>query len=170
MRVSVIDDGCGIDPDTLTHVWEPFFTTKPPGEGSGLGLATVYGIARQAGGGVAINSTVGRGTRIDVYIPATDRRPDDHEAHREPEASVAGARILLVEDEASVRDVVRRILERAGYSERFLRRGCAPAPGPVLTKPFQDQALLRQVASLIGAHRGRNGNGNSNSNSHADEY
>ena len=49
VRVSVADDGCGIDPDTLAHVWEPFFTTKPPGEGSGLGLATVYGIARQSG-------------------------------------------------------------------------------------------------------------------------
>jgi signal transduction histidine kinase len=113
VRVSVIDDGCGIDADTLTHVWEPFFTTKPPGEG-GLGLATVYGIARQAGGGVAIKSTIGRGTRVDVYIPATDRVPDRREARPEPEPSIAGARILLVEDEASVRDVMRRILERAG--------------------------------------------------------
>ena len=116
VRVSVVDDGCGIDADTLPHVWEPFFTTHPPGEGSGLGLATVYGIARQAGGGVAISSTPGGGTQVDVYMPATECPLTERDAPSSPQnLSRLGARILLVEDQPSVRDVVRRILERAGY-------------------------------------------------------
>ncbi len=217
LRVAVVDDGCGIDRDTLAHVCEPFFTTKPPGEGSGLGLATVYGIARQAGGAVAINSAVGEGTRVDVYLPVSNSAlPVSRNGRPHPIDTVSGGRILLVEDEPAVRDVVRRILERAGYetvvagrgeqalelleddvafdllltdvimpgmwgdelasraidlvphlptlfmsgySERFLRRGRATAPGPVLTKPFRDDVLLRQVAELVSAHRSSTTNG-----------
>ena len=210
VRVSVADDGCGIDPDTLAHVWETFFTTKAPGDGSGLGLATVYGIAREAGGAVAISSKLGRGTQVDVYMPASERRsPARGKLQAIPESSVSGAGILLVENEPAMRDAVRRILQRAGYtvlladnsdqalevlrapgcscellltgvimpgmwgdelatrarrlvpelpilfmsghSERSMRRGRAPAPGPVLTKPFGEQQLLRQVANLIDA-------------------
>jgi signal transduction histidine kinase/FixJ family two-component response regulator len=210
VRISVADDGCGIDVDTVTHVWEPFFTSKAPGDGTGLGLATVYGIARQAGGGVAISSTLGRGTRVDIYMPATEQSsPVRRELHTSPAQSCSGASVLLVADEPAVRDVVMRMLERAGYvvlvadrgdralrllaacerscdllltdvimpgmwgdelakrawrlvpdlptlfmsghSERFLRRGGALAPGPVLTKPFSEEVLLLQVATLIGA-------------------
>ena len=70
VRLSVTDDGCGIDEDTLSRVWEPFFTTKPPNEGSGLGLATVHGIVQQAGGATRISSELGRGTTVSAFLPA----------------------------------------------------------------------------------------------------
>jgi len=72
VRISVADDGCGIDPDTLSHVWEPLFTTKPADQGTGLGLNTVRGIARHASGAATISSTVGVGTHVDVYLPIAD--------------------------------------------------------------------------------------------------
>ncbi len=116
MRVSVADDGCGIDPGTLAHVWEPFFTTKPPGDGSGLGLATVYGIARQAGGSVTISSAPGSGTQVDVYLPASeDRPPTPGQLQPVPGPSTRSAGILLVESESALRDSVSGILTRAGY-------------------------------------------------------
>jgi signal transduction histidine kinase len=80
MALSVSDNGTGMPPDVLEHVFEPFFTTKPAGKGSGLGLATIYGFARQCGGSVAIESTPGRGTRVTLYLPRTTRAEPDGES------------------------------------------------------------------------------------------
>lgn len=112
----VEDTGTGIDAAVLPHLFEPFFTTKGPGKGTGLGLATVYGIVKQSGGFVYVDSTPGQGSRFSVYHPR-------HEGSADPEppttalASPRGKeRILLVEDDAAVRPAVRRLLERQGYT------------------------------------------------------
>jgi signal transduction histidine kinase/CheY-like chemotaxis protein len=118
--LSVRDTGVGIAPELLPRVFEPFFTTKPPGQGTGLGLATAYGIVQQHGGVVRVASELGHGTTVEVWLPieavelpASDR-PVDLLDHDSGEHRVAG-QILLVEDEASVRRLLERVLTRAGY-------------------------------------------------------
>ena len=114
--MSVTDAGHGISAETQEHIFEPFFTTKPAGAGTGLGLATTYGIVERAGGWVEVTSEVGVGTRFDVYLPVTAQQPDQQLAVGD--ASVVPARtssILVVEDEAPVREVVERILRRQGH-------------------------------------------------------
>jgi len=120
VRVVVRDDGCGMDRDTLARVFEPFFTTKPVGEGTGLGLATVYGIVRQNDGFIDVVSAPGAGSSFSVYLP---RHLDGADAARRsvaPSALPAPARrgretILLVEDEESVLRVTKKMLELSGY-------------------------------------------------------
>jgi two-component system, cell cycle sensor histidine kinase and response regulator CckA len=116
VALTVRDTGCGIPPDVLSHVFEPFFTTKPVGKGTGLGLATVYGIVRQSGGQITIDSAPQQGTTVTVYLQSVDDAP----AVRPDVAtlrSIGGAEtILLVEDEEGVRHLMRRTLERAGYA------------------------------------------------------
>ena len=119
--MSVSDTGVGMDADTQARAFEPFFTTKEPGKGTGLGLATVYGIAQQSGGTVAISSTVGAGTSITLSFPPTRASTDEVDAvaggdAEPPRDARAGDTILLVEDEAAVRSVARRILVRSGYT------------------------------------------------------
>jgi PAS domain S-box-containing protein len=115
-RLRVGDTGTGMPPEVLAHAFEPFFTTKPKGEGTGLGLATVYGIVAQAGGNVHIYSEPGLGTTITALIPATEQAP------AEVEQPAGGGRrtghgetVLVVEDEEAMREVTRRILDRNGY-------------------------------------------------------
>ena len=114
--LTVSDTGVGIDDDVRTHLFEPFFTTKRRGQGTGLGLASVYGIVKQAGGHVVVESETGRGSSFYVYLPVTDERPiADPQALVSPPTG-GGERIMLVEDEAPVRRLVSRILEGAGYN------------------------------------------------------
>jgi PAS domain S-box-containing protein len=115
LRVS--DTGCGMAPDVRARAFEPFFTTKAKGEGGGLGLATVYGIVTQAGGGVVVRSEPGLGTTICVELPATedDLGPAQEVLPGKPTASL-GETILLVEDEDMVREPTMRILARNGYT------------------------------------------------------
>jgi PAS domain S-box-containing protein len=114
--LTVSDTGLGMNEDVKAHVFEPFFTTKSRGLGTGLGLASVYGIVQQAGGHVTIESESGKGTTFFVYLPATDEDPIGETAIDEPAHSQgAGEKIFLVEDEEPVRRLVTRILEGAGY-------------------------------------------------------
>jgi two-component system cell cycle sensor histidine kinase/response regulator CckA len=113
--VAVRDTGSGMDAETLGHLFEPFFTTKEKGKGTGLGLATVFGIVKQSGGYVDVASAPGAGTTIRVYLPRTDA-PRKISGIRPPVFSLSGSEtVLLVEDEAAVRNLVRAVLERKGY-------------------------------------------------------
>jgi PAS domain S-box-containing protein len=116
VRLAVSDSGVGMDAEVRSRVFEPFFTTKPPGQGTGLGLTTVYGIVKEAGGSVRIYSEIGLGTTVKVYLPATAETPVQAVTELPPPSPQArGETVLLVEDEDGVRRLARRILERAGY-------------------------------------------------------
>ena len=116
VRIGVSDEGVGMDPETVRHIFEPFFTTKEIGKGTGLGLATVFGIVQQSGGAIRVTSIPEKGTRFDVYIPRVEAETVTAEtgAAEEPEQHGSG-RILLVEDEAAVRGLLAGELRRVGY-------------------------------------------------------
>lgn len=115
VAVTVRDDGCGIAPELLEKVFDPFFTTKPVGQGTGLGLSTIYGFARQSGGHVSIHSAPGVGTEVTLMLPASDEQ-EACEAHRpQVDQQGAGEYVLVVEDMASVRLSVAEVLTDAGY-------------------------------------------------------
>ena len=120
--ISVADSGCGMPPEVRARAFEPFFTTKEVGSGTGLGLATVYGIVRQAGGFVGIESEEGRGTRIQVVLPLSDEVPEvpaslegDLGDIPSPRTSSAGQSVLVVEDEVRLRRLVVEALGHEGY-------------------------------------------------------
>ncbi len=116
--LSVTDNGLGMDAATLEHIFEPFFTTKEPGRGTGLGLATVYGVVKQHGGFLHVYSEPGRGTTFRIYLPVCEGAPGK-EASKEQAGSVpvrGGAETILVaEDHEGVRDMARQTLEGLGY-------------------------------------------------------
>ncbi|MFO7975052.1 MAG: PAS domain S-box protein, partial [Candidatus Hydrogenedentota bacterium] len=114
--ISVSDTGAGISPSVLEHVFDPFFTTKAPGEGTGLGLATVYGIVKQHGGHIWAESTPGEGSCFQVYLPAVDKAPEQLEEPKASENNACGTEtILVVEDEDMVRNLTSSVLQRHGY-------------------------------------------------------
>jgi signal transduction histidine kinase/ActR/RegA family two-component response regulator len=120
VRVSVSDSGCGMPRDVLERAFEPFFTTKPVGKGTGLGLSQIFGFAHQSGGEVGIESTVGEGTTVSIYLPRTDAAATPVRIHptasrAEPDLHVPGARILVVEDDARVRSATVSALEDLDY-------------------------------------------------------
>ena len=115
VMLAVSDTGTGMDRETRAHVFEPFFTTKQPGKGTGLGLATIYGIVRQAGGHIWLYSEPGQGTTFKLYLPRVDA-PASDEARPEPGSAVSRGQVLVVEDEPAVRDMTIQVLRRAGWT------------------------------------------------------
>jgi two-component system, cell cycle sensor histidine kinase and response regulator CckA len=116
VRLMVRDTGVGMDAATASHLFEPFFTTKEPGKGTGLGLATVYGIVTQSGGHLEVDSTPGRGTTFNIYLPRFEEAIEAVEPAAAPTKWRQGLEtVLLVEDEARVQGVAREILRSTGY-------------------------------------------------------
>ncbi len=114
--IRVSDTGEGMEPEQIDHAFDPFYTTKAPGAGSGLGLATVHSIAEQCGGGVYIESAVGEGTSVSVLIPLSDARPVPEPQRSPTSATLDGDEtILLVEDEDGIRSLIRNFLQQRGY-------------------------------------------------------
>jgi two-component system cell cycle sensor histidine kinase/response regulator CckA len=127
--VKVIDQGTGIPPERLPKIFDPFYTTKKPGEGTGLGLSTVYGIVKQTGGYIFVDSEVGVGTTFTLWFPAHDRPPEPEPAPPPPREAAprerSPGRILLVEDEAPVRAFAARALRMRGHE--VLEADCGEA-------------------------------------------
>jgi len=116
VRIRVEDDGTGMDPETARHIFEPFFTTKEEGKGTGLGLATVFGIVRQSRGAIRVRSRLGQGTTIEVFLPQVPGEEIGQAVVDEAAGDETGSgTILLVEDEDAVRGLLRSELERVGY-------------------------------------------------------
>ncbi len=161
-RLTVSDTGVGMSPEARAHLFEPFFTTKPPGEGTGLGLATVYGIVTQAGGHLSVHSQSGRGTSFEIYLPRTE----EAEPGREPAAAAGEARgdetVLVVEDAPAVRELAVRALAEAGYQVLQAHHGrealavAARAAGPVhllLTDVVMPDMSGPELAEALGRAR-----------------
>ncbi len=138
VRIRVEDTGCGMPPETLSRAFDPFFTTKEQGKGTGLGLATVHGIATKAGGHVRAQSQVGAGTRFDVHLPWSGKQPLEHSAGAEHKPMSGGTETVLVaEDEPQIRGLIVQTLRAAGYHVLEAKDGdealrvCAEHPGQV---------------------------------------
>jgi CheY-like chemotaxis protein len=164
--LAVSDTGIGMHETIRRQIFEPFFTTKAAGKGTGLGLATVYGIAKQSGGFVSIVSTVGVGTTVTSYFPRAHEALQPVSERVRPQAELHGAETVLVaEDQAAVRDLMVRVLEGLGYAVLAARDGSDAIkieeghPGPIdlllsdvimpgLNGPDLAQRLLRRRPSM----------------------
>jgi len=126
VRLAVTDTGTGMTSEVQARLFEPFFTTKPAGKGTGLGLATVYGIVRQSGGFLTVESEIGRGTEFAVYLPKHDDAPEEPKSVLRPKLKSGGSEtILVVEDNEAVRRLTTTILSRRGYRVETAEDGAA---------------------------------------------
>jgi len=163
VALTVSDTGCGMNDEVLSHIFEPFFTTKERDNGTGLGLATVYGIVKQNGGDIAVHSRPGSGTRMSIYLPRVVQEELKPIVEKLPSEPARGSEtILLVEDEHLVRRVVMGILRKNGYT--VLDAGSGPEAvelferyqGPIdllITDVVMPELNGRQLADLIVARR-----------------
>lgn len=138
VMLAISDTGCGMDRETLKKIFEPFFTTKETGKGTGLGLATVYGMVKQSEGHIQVSSEVGAGTTLKIYLPLAREKSKRVKSQDVKEKIKRGIEtILVVEDEKSVRHLVMRILRNAGYTVLEARGGgealllCEKHDGPI---------------------------------------
>jgi CheY-like chemotaxis protein len=114
--VEMTDTGCGMDTETKGHLFEPFFTTKPIGKGTGLGLSTAYGIVKQSGGTIEVDSVPGEGTTFRVYLPIVDQPVSLRKTPKASSPVTTGSEtVLLAEDQSSIRSVLREFLDSKGY-------------------------------------------------------
>src|SRR5438309_7429020 len=148
-----------MDEETQAHIFEPFFTTKEQGKGTGLGLATVYGIVKQSGGSIFVYSKPGKGATCKIYLPRVDEAVTVVESvHATIDPPQGSETILLVEDEEPVRELVRKVLERNGYRILEARHGdeaikiCAQHKGEIsllVTDVVMPRMSGREVAERL---------------------
>jgi two-component system cell cycle sensor histidine kinase/response regulator CckA len=151
LRVS--DTGVGMDAHVMEHLFEPFFTTKAVGAGTGLGLATVYGVVKQSGGSISVTSEPGRGTSIDIYLPRAAQPDLPREILMPPPVSARGSEtIMVVEDEKALRSLIERILGAAGY--KTLLFASAPEALAALEHQKSPIDLLLTDVMLSGPSQG----------------
>ncbi len=146
VMVAVSDTGTGMTPEILAKVFEPFFTTKEVGKGSGLGLSQVFGLAKQSGGGVRIDSVPGEGASVKVFLPrASDapRKPEETES-QPAQPSTSDFKVLVVDDDSAVREVTAAILHDLGYG--VVEAGSGGAALDVLDRESQIDLLLVDFA------------------------
>jgi signal transduction histidine kinase/ActR/RegA family two-component response regulator len=165
VSIDVADEGHGMSPELRARIFEPFFTTKANAGGSGLGLASAYGIVRRAGGTITVDSTLGKGSTFHVYLPAGEARAEAEAASASgtvPSSPPAQATILLVEDEPAVRRATARLLRRHGYVVIAAEDGIRALEmseshsGPIhllLTDVVMPRLSGHEVASLISKQR-----------------
>jgi two-component system cell cycle sensor histidine kinase/response regulator CckA len=143
VMLSVSDTGTGMDADTRAHAFEPFFTTKPKGKGTGLGLATVYGIVDQSGGAITIQTALGHGTSVRIYLPAVSAPVETRAPEPAPNITFGTESILLVEDNDGVRELARRTLRARGYT--VIEACNADEAIDVMVRGAQPQLLVTDV-------------------------
>ena len=163
VMLTVTDTGCGMDSETQARIFEPFFTTKGPGKGTGLGLATVYGVVKQSGGYIYVYSELGRGTTFKIYLPQVWAEVERLSPDTQKKRSSRGTEtILFVEDEQSVRELVRDYLVGAGYCMLEASDGtqalkvAAAHPGPIhilITDVVMPHLSGPELASKLTAER-----------------
>ncbi len=162
VMLAVTDTGVGMDPEVLSRVFEPFYTTKPLGEGSGLGLSMVYGFVRQSGGAVRIESAPGQGTSVKLILPASDTADTGKTVPERPvPRDGEGRMVLVVEDDPSVRMLVREVLTELNY--KVLEASDGVLAVPILTSEQQIDLMVsdvglpgingRQLAEIARSHR-----------------
>lgn len=159
--LAVSDTGVGMDRETQARIFDPFFTTKEVGKGTGLGLATVYGIVKQSGGYVWVYSEVGQGTTFKIYLPRVEssfaRANPAEELELEPALPPPTATVLLVEDDSTVRAAARRALSRAGYIVLEVVNGaealalCTTDVGPAIDLVITDLVMPQMGGFQLGA-------------------
>jgi CheY-like chemotaxis protein len=152
--LAVSDTGDGMDEQTRSRVFEPFFTTKGPGKGTGLGLATVYGIVTQSGGDIQLYSEPGRGTTFKIYLPRVAEVAAEADDTTSPGPAVARGdeTVLLVEDEPEVRDLAREILEGSGYT---VLQACDPLEAVLMAEQHLGAIHLLLTDVIMPRQSGR---------------
>ncbi len=155
--LSVTDNGCGMDEETLAHAFEPFYTTKEPGKGSGLGLATVYGIVKQNEGYVKVESRAGQGTAVRGYFPRVGPVPASPGGERkepgEGKAKGRAATVLVVEDEWAVRSLIQHVLHGSGTSALEIAGRYRERIDLLLTDVAMPGMTGKEVAQRLRAER-----------------
>jgi len=157
--LAISDTGSGMDKDTLSKIFEPFFSTKEKGKGTGLGLSTVYGIVKQSGGNIWAYSELGKGTTFKVYFPATEEKEQRINIENiKAEIRTDGKKILLVEDEENLRKIMHRMLIKLGYEVEIAENGVHAIslinekgiiPDCILTDVIMPQMNGKQLIDII---------------------
>ena len=153
VKISVTDTGMGMDEKTKERIFEPFFTTKKPGQGTGMGLASVYGIIENHGGFITVESELGKGTRFDTYLPASDKVIASGETIAEKKILTGRETILVVDDEEINATVMKEILESLGY--RVLVAGSGQEAVAVYMEKGKDVDLVLLDMIMPGMGGGR---------------
>jgi signal transduction histidine kinase/CheY-like chemotaxis protein len=143
--LSVTDTGCGMPQSTINRAFDPFFTTKPIGQGTGLGLSMIYGFSKQSGGHVTIQSEVGEGTTVTLYLPrfSGDVTQDSPQDFQQTPFARNGETVLIVEDDPAVRVLVSAVLSELGYA--FVEAGDADGAVPILDSAQRIDLLISDV-------------------------